>query len=138
MYLSPITLVRFDHLYLLYIGLYISYIYIFFYRANLSDSYFTNRQDRYVLLEDCQEVADFFAELVGAVGDVSLQLAPDDSVHMMEGMVHPYKGKWYSLLSWISFRYGTTNIRYCCELKNGTNVLKEDERQEHGIVLSNE
>lgn len=38
-------------------------------------------------------MADFFAELVGAVGDVSLQLAPDDSVHMMEGMVHPYKGK---------------------------------------------
>lgn len=66
------------------------------YRANLSDSYFTNRQDRYVLLEDCGEVADFFAELVGAVGDVSLQLQPDDSVHMMEGMVHPYKGKCFS------------------------------------------
>ncbi|KAI5623339.1 CDP-diacylglycerol--glycerol-3-phosphate 3-phosphatidyltransferase, mitochondrial, partial [Silurus asotus] len=61
--------------------------------ANLSDSYFTNRQDRYVLLEDCKEVADFFAQLVEAVGDVSLQLAADDSVHMMEGMVHPYKGK---------------------------------------------
>ncbi|KAL7856894.1 hypothetical protein SRHO_G00157930 [Serrasalmus rhombeus] len=60
--------------------------------ANLSDSYFTNRQDRYVLLEDCREVADFFAELVRAVGDVSLQLGPDDTVHMKEGMVHPYKG----------------------------------------------
>lgn len=66
------------------------------YRANLSDSYFTNRQDRYVLLEDCEEVVDFFAELVGAVGDVSLQLQPDNSVHMMEGMVHPYKGKCFS------------------------------------------
>lgn len=92
----------------------------FFCRANLSDSYFTNRQDRYVLLEDCPEVADFFAELVGAVGDVSLQLAPDDSVHMMEGMVHPYKGKWYCLLSWMSFKYGTTNICYCYELRNET------------------
>ncbi|KAI1886454.1 hypothetical protein AGOR_G00195920 [Albula goreensis] len=60
--------------------------------ANLSDSYFTNRQDRYVLLEDCPALADFFSELVGAVGDVSLQLAPDDSVAMMEGMVHPYQG----------------------------------------------
>ncbi|XP_029382939.1 CDP-diacylglycerol--glycerol-3-phosphate 3-phosphatidyltransferase, mitochondrial [Echeneis naucrates] len=60
--------------------------------ANLSDSYFTNRQDRYVLLEDCGEVADFFSELVEAVGDVSLQLQPDDSVTMLEGMVHPYKG----------------------------------------------
>uniref|UniRef100_A0A3P8W1W4 CDP-diacylglycerol--glycerol-3-phosphate 3-phosphatidyltransferase n=2 Tax=Cynoglossus semilaevis TaxID=244447 RepID=A0A3P8W1W4_CYNSE len=60
--------------------------------ANLSDSYFTNRQDRYVLLENCREVADFFSELVEAVGDVSLQLKPDDSVTMMEGMVHPYNG----------------------------------------------
>lgn len=90
---------------------------IFFRRANLSDSYFTNRQDRYVLLEDCQEVADFFAELVGAVGDISLQLAPDDSVHMMEGMVHPYKGKWYCPLSWISLKYGTTKLRNSCELR---------------------
>uniref|UniRef100_A0A8B9KHB3 CDP-diacylglycerol--glycerol-3-phosphate 3-phosphatidyltransferase n=1 Tax=Astyanax mexicanus TaxID=7994 RepID=A0A8B9KHB3_ASTMX len=60
--------------------------------ANLSDSYFTNRQDRYVLLEGCREVADFFAELVRAVSDVSLQLESDDSVHTKEGMVHPYKG----------------------------------------------
>ncbi|XP_077611174.1 CDP-diacylglycerol--glycerol-3-phosphate 3-phosphatidyltransferase, mitochondrial isoform X2 [Crocuta crocuta] len=60
--------------------------------ANLSDSYFTNRQDRYVFLQDCPEVADFFTELVGAVGDVSLQLQGDDSVQVVEGMVHPYKG----------------------------------------------
>ncbi|XP_053766756.1 CDP-diacylglycerol--glycerol-3-phosphate 3-phosphatidyltransferase, mitochondrial isoform X3 [Desmodus rotundus] len=60
--------------------------------ANLSDSYFTNRQDRYVFLQDCPEVADFFAELVEAVGDVSLQLQADDTVQVVEGMVHPYKG----------------------------------------------
>ncbi|XP_037611648.1 CDP-diacylglycerol--glycerol-3-phosphate 3-phosphatidyltransferase, mitochondrial [Sebastes umbrosus] len=60
--------------------------------ANLSDSYFTNRQDRYVLLENCSEVADFFSDLVEAVGDISLQLQPNDSVTMLEGMVHPYKG----------------------------------------------
>ncbi|MGH0119443.1 UNVERIFIED_CONTAM: hypothetical protein FKN15_024186 [Acipenser sinensis] len=59
--------------------------------ANLSDSYFTNRQDRYILLRDCAELADFFSELVGAVGDVSLQLQPDDTVQVKEGMVHPYK-----------------------------------------------
>ncbi|XP_058476192.1 CDP-diacylglycerol--glycerol-3-phosphate 3-phosphatidyltransferase, mitochondrial isoform X1 [Solea solea] len=60
--------------------------------ANLSDSYFTNRQDRYVLLENCRDVADFFSDLVEAVGDVSLQLQPDNSVSMLEGMVHPYNG----------------------------------------------
>uniref|UniRef100_A0AAY5ED96 CDP-diacylglycerol--glycerol-3-phosphate 3-phosphatidyltransferase n=1 Tax=Electrophorus electricus TaxID=8005 RepID=A0AAY5ED96_ELEEL len=60
--------------------------------ANLSESYFTNRQDRYVLVEDCAEVANFFAELVHAVSDISLQLEHDDTVHVMEEMVHPYKG----------------------------------------------
>lgn len=75
-----------------YKTLFFSYIFLFF-RANLSDSYFTNRQDRYVLLENCREVADFFSDLVEAVGDVSPQLQPDDSVTMLEGMVHPYKGR---------------------------------------------
>nr|XP_033816075.1 CDP-diacylglycerol--glycerol-3-phosphate 3-phosphatidyltransferase, mitochondrial isoform X2 [Geotrypetes seraphini] len=60
--------------------------------ANLSDSYFTNRQDRYILLLGCPEVADFFTELVEAVGDVSLQLQPDDTVLVKEGMLHPYQG----------------------------------------------
>ncbi|XP_074870535.1 CDP-diacylglycerol--glycerol-3-phosphate 3-phosphatidyltransferase, mitochondrial isoform X2 [Carettochelys insculpta] len=60
--------------------------------ANLSDSYFTNRQDRYVFLQDSPEIADFFAELVDAIGDLSLQLQQDDTVQMMAGMVHPYQG----------------------------------------------
>ncbi|XP_053152333.1 CDP-diacylglycerol--glycerol-3-phosphate 3-phosphatidyltransferase, mitochondrial isoform X4 [Hemicordylus capensis] len=60
--------------------------------ANLSDSYFTNRQDRYVFLQDSPEIADFFTELVDAVGDVSLQLQQDDTVKVMDGMVHPYQG----------------------------------------------
>ncbi|XP_067403274.1 LOW QUALITY PROTEIN: CDP-diacylglycerol--glycerol-3-phosphate 3-phosphatidyltransferase, mitochondrial [Emydura macquarii macquarii] len=60
--------------------------------ANLSDSYFTNRQDRYVFLQDSPEIADFFTELVDAIGDVSLQLQQDDTVQVMEGMVHPYQG----------------------------------------------
>lgn len=61
--------------------------------ANLSDLYFTNRQDRYVLVQDAPEIADFFTELVDAIGDVSLQLQQDDTVQMMEGMVHPYQGR---------------------------------------------
>ncbi|KAF7247340.1 CDP-diacylglycerol--glycerol-3-phosphate 3-phosphatidyltransferase, mitochondrial, partial [Varanus komodoensis] len=60
--------------------------------ANLSDSYFTNRQDRYVFLQDSPEIADFFTDLVDAVGDVSLQLQQDDTVKVMEGMMHPYQG----------------------------------------------
>ncbi|XP_067860118.1 CDP-diacylglycerol--glycerol-3-phosphate 3-phosphatidyltransferase, mitochondrial isoform X2 [Heptranchias perlo] len=60
--------------------------------ANLSDSYFTNRQDRYVLLHDCREIADFFDELVNAVSDVSLQLQQNDTADVKPGMVHPFTG----------------------------------------------
>nr|XP_025039395.1 CDP-diacylglycerol--glycerol-3-phosphate 3-phosphatidyltransferase, mitochondrial isoform X1 [Pelodiscus sinensis] len=60
--------------------------------ANLSDSYFADRQDRYVFLQDSPEIAEFFTQLVDAIGDVSLQLQQDDTVQMMEGMVHPYQG----------------------------------------------
>lgn len=81
-----------------FLPLYSYFSRILCFRANLSDSYFTNRQDRYVLLENCREVADFFCDLVEAVGDVSLQLQPDDSVTMLEGMVHPYKGRNRTLL----------------------------------------
>lgn len=56
-----------------------------------------------MFLQDCPEIADFFTELVDAVGDVSLQLQGDDTVQVVEGMVHPYRGRVLgsaALLSW--------------------------------------
>lgn len=41
--------------------------------ANLSQDYFTNRQDRYVLVEDCPKLADFFEGLISNISDFSLQ-----------------------------------------------------------------
>lgn len=75
--------------------------------ANLSDSYFTNRQDRYILLRDSPEIADFFTELVNAIGDVSLQLQEDDTVQMIEGMVHPYQGMRRSSLPALGMRWSS-------------------------------
>ncbi|XP_022084996.1 CDP-diacylglycerol--glycerol-3-phosphate 3-phosphatidyltransferase, mitochondrial-like [Acanthaster planci] len=61
--------------------------------ANLSESYFTNRQDRYVMLEDCPRLADFFQELVSTVSSFSFQLNPDDSLTLdPEVGIHPYEG----------------------------------------------
>ncbi|CAN8030803.1 unnamed protein product [Ixodes persulcatus] len=61
--------------------------------ANLSDQYFRNRQDRYVVFRDCSQLADYFAGLVAAVSSFSLQLHPDDSVALGRDFpVHPYKG----------------------------------------------
>ncbi|KAG8225288.1 hypothetical protein J437_LFUL001902 [Ladona fulva] len=39
--------------------------------ANLSNDYFTNRQDRYMLIEDCPHLADFYDGLVSCVSSCS-------------------------------------------------------------------
>ncbi|XP_006816893.2 CDP-diacylglycerol--glycerol-3-phosphate 3-phosphatidyltransferase, mitochondrial-like [Saccoglossus kowalevskii] len=61
--------------------------------ANLENQYFTNRQDRYILLEDCPQVANFFTQLVSTVSGFSFQLHEDDSVSMKEDFgIHPFTG----------------------------------------------
>eukprot|EP00094_Tigriopus_californicus_P004608 TCALIF_04438-PA protein Name:"Similar to TBCE Tubulin-specific chaperone E (Pongo abelii)" AED:0.07 eAED:0.07 QI:119/0.4/0.16/1/0.6/0.66/6/0/917 len=42
--------------------------------ANLSQDYFTNRQDRYVLIKDCPELADYLDEVVGNISEFSFQM----------------------------------------------------------------
>jgi len=62
-------------------------------RANLSELYFTHRQDRYVMLSDCPELADFFDGLVSAVQRYSFHLRPDDTVQLADGVTsHPFAG----------------------------------------------
>lgn len=34
-------------------------IYLKYFRANLSQNYFTNRQDRYFVIQDCEPFADY-------------------------------------------------------------------------------
>lgn len=61
--------------------------------ANLSDQYFVNRQDRYVLIKDCPELANFFEGLVFGVSAASFDLEADDSIRLSsEDAAHPYIG----------------------------------------------
>ncbi|KAH9504093.1 CDP-diacylglycerol--glycerol-3-phosphate 3-phosphatidyltransferase [Bulinus truncatus] len=61
--------------------------------ANLSHDYFTNRQDRYILFNDCPELANFFNNLVETVMTFSLSLSPDNSLNLSPDWdIHPYKG----------------------------------------------
>nr|CAG4640991.1 EOG090X08SX [Eulimnadia texana] len=60
--------------------------------ANLSNDYFTNRQDRYVLIEDCGRLADFYDKLVNAVCDFSLKLNAEDQLRLSSSSsLHPYE-----------------------------------------------
>ncbi|XP_023287829.1 CDP-diacylglycerol--glycerol-3-phosphate 3-phosphatidyltransferase, mitochondrial isoform X2 [Orussus abietinus] len=60
--------------------------------ANLSNDYFTNRQDRYFLIEDCKELCDFYDNLVKRVGEFSFRLLPDgETTYDTEIDSHPTK-----------------------------------------------
>ncbi|XP_045125336.1 CDP-diacylglycerol--glycerol-3-phosphate 3-phosphatidyltransferase, mitochondrial-like isoform X2 [Portunus trituberculatus] len=61
--------------------------------ANLSNDYFTNRQDRYMVFEECPALAAFYHNLIATVSRFCPQLATDDSTSMPAGTsVHPYLG----------------------------------------------
>ncbi|KAH0950734.1 hypothetical protein HN011_002330 [Eciton burchellii] len=61
--------------------------------ANLSNDYFTNRQDRYFVIEDCQELCDFYNKLIEKVMEFSFFLQPDGSTSLNPAVdCHPYKG----------------------------------------------
>ncbi|KAG4068288.1 hypothetical protein HA402_007808 [Bradysia odoriphaga] len=49
--------------------------------ANLSKDYFTNRQDRYIMIED-KPLADFYANLIGKVQEFSLQVKQNEDVEL--------------------------------------------------------
>ncbi|XP_012258147.2 CDP-diacylglycerol--glycerol-3-phosphate 3-phosphatidyltransferase, mitochondrial [Athalia rosae] len=62
--------------------------------ANLSHGYFTNRQDRYVVIEDCKDLCDFYSKIVDRVCEFSFRLLPDGSETFDSDISkHPFKGK---------------------------------------------
>uniref|UniRef100_A0A915AUH1 CDP-diacylglycerol--glycerol-3-phosphate 3-phosphatidyltransferase n=1 Tax=Parascaris univalens TaxID=6257 RepID=A0A915AUH1_PARUN len=73
--------------------------------ANLSASYFTCRQDRYVLIEGNRQLADFFERLVDAVSSCSYILRSDGSIEIDPRCeVHPYREKLHDYVSLIRAR----------------------------------
>ncbi|XP_044740378.1 CDP-diacylglycerol--glycerol-3-phosphate 3-phosphatidyltransferase, mitochondrial isoform X2 [Chrysoperla carnea] len=60
--------------------------------ANLSNDYFTNRQDRYYVIED-KKLADFYHELVTSVQEFSLNVDEQNNVGLSKKWSHlPYSG----------------------------------------------
>ena len=66
---------------------------VLFCRANLSADYFTNRQDRYIEIENCPRLANYFHGLVSTVRCFSLDLQPDNTTRLDENFPsHPTEG----------------------------------------------
>ncbi|XP_055385153.1 CDP-diacylglycerol--glycerol-3-phosphate 3-phosphatidyltransferase, mitochondrial [Condylostylus longicornis] len=67
--------------------------------ANLSNDYFTNRQDRYILIED-KRLADFYEKLVNKVQEFSLlvQKNSEETLHSNWKWL-PYEGQKYDFVN---------------------------------------
>ena len=62
--------------------------------ANLSQDYFTSRQDRYVLIENCPALADYYEGLVDTVATFSLVMDREGEFRTNKEFVsYPFKGK---------------------------------------------
>ena len=62
--------------------------------ANLSMDYFTNRQDRYIMIENCPRLADYFEGLVDSISTFSLEMDREGAFNIKKGFSsHPFKGK---------------------------------------------
>ncbi|KAL9647417.1 hypothetical protein ABK040_006780 [Willaertia magna] len=57
--------------------------------ANLSDWYFIDRQDRYMLIKEEKEVIDFFEGLVKTIGNISYQLLKDGNLKLKDFIPDP-------------------------------------------------
>lgn len=65
---------------------------IFTFRANLSDQYFEQRQDRYVLFQDAPELANYYSTLVDTVGKFSFHLDASNRLSINDPRrLHPYQ-----------------------------------------------
>nr|CAB3264821.1 CDP-diacylglycerol--glycerol-3-phosphate 3-phosphatidyltransferase, mitochondrial-like [Phallusia mammillata] len=70
--------------------------------ANLSNDYFTNRQDRYIKFENSKPLADYFHALVKAVSSFSFHLQHDGSVKFSADCPHhPFEGSYDLFISYI-------------------------------------
>uniref|UniRef100_A0AC34PW21 CDP-diacylglycerol--glycerol-3-phosphate 3-phosphatidyltransferase n=1 Tax=Panagrolaimus sp. JU765 TaxID=591449 RepID=A0AC34PW21_9BILA len=71
--------------------------------ANLSDSYFVNRQDRYVMIENNPDLVRFFTNVFEAVASSSFQLRSDGTLELhSECDFHPFEGDRRAYLTDIS------------------------------------
>jgi len=59
--------------------------------ANLSEDYFTDRQDRCYILHDCQHVGDYFEDLLQILTDCSYCLNDDGELAVPPFYPHPFK-----------------------------------------------
>ena len=58
----------------------------------MSEDYFTNRQDRYIVFKKNKELCNFFQDLIKTISSFSFTLQSNNDVTFAFSAIHPYKG----------------------------------------------
>ncbi|XP_015366256.1 PREDICTED: CDP-diacylglycerol--glycerol-3-phosphate 3-phosphatidyltransferase, mitochondrial [Diuraphis noxia] len=95
--------------------------------ANLSQDYFTNRQDRYILIEDCKPLLDFYIGLVELLGRMSFQLTNKNTLMLDPTWEHhPYKSPYKTYASEARkqiMQYYNTHIKHPTSKKDTDTIV---------------
>jgi len=88
--------------------------------ANLNHDYFTNRQDRYLVVEDCPKLADFYDKLVETVSQFSFQLNGRNQLQLDRNCQHhPYE---------------KSSLEFTKDAKNKVEALLDDQHQKNPLT----
>jgi len=99
-------------------------------RANLSELYFTHRQDRYIMLSKCPSLADFFDQLISSAQKYSFQLRPDNTVQLADGVTcHPFAGTATNCL-WLMYTFSLPGDHFYGKPGNVGNLTAVSEMSE--------
>eukprot|EP00095_Tigriopus_kingsejongensis_P005869 maker-scaffold38_size502422-snap-gene-2.20 protein:Tk05869 transcript:maker-scaffold38_size502422-snap-gene-2.20-mRNA-1 annotation:"GI22216" len=76
--------------------------------ANLSNDYFTNRQDRYVLIKDCPRLANYLDDIVDTISRFSFQMNAQGEFELRpDWRVHPSDGDYSEYVKGVQDTMGT-------------------------------
>ncbi|GBM62409.1 CDP-diacylglycerol--glycerol-3-phosphate 3-phosphatidyltransferase, mitochondrial [Araneus ventricosus] len=101
--------------------------------ANLSDQYFCNRQDRYIVFYNCKELCDYFDHVVQTVSSFSFLLMPNNTVMLHpEWDIHPSEGNFKEYVS--KAQKSLQNLISTAKARNVQNEL-ENKNMVHADTL---
>ena len=110
--------------------------------ANLSNDYFSQRQDRYILIKDVPKLAKYFEELVDSISSFSFDLgeisgnnskAPSYKLDKTPGSIHPYEGNYEEFIGSAHRR-----VKSFLNQQKKDNQLSYDKQREVFLEVNNE
>ena len=101
------------------------------YRANLSNDYFINRQDRYIILKNCEQLCNYYESIIDSISEFSFSVNKNGQVEYLNKNTrqHPFLGNFRE------FSHGlSTNINKVFKIYESINERKLNDGNSKAFV----